>query len=230
MRPRLADGSFRKNFDLLETEGQGFIEGNTWNYSLYVPHNPAELIKTMGGEKKFIPHLDSLFTMDLPDEFFAHTEDITREGIIGNYVHGNEPAHHVAYLYNWTSQPWKTQKTVRMILEKQYHNGPDGLGGNDDCGQMSAWYIMSSLGFYPVSPSSDRYDIGSPSVINAKINLENGKQFVIDVKNQSQKNVYVKSVTLNGKTLNRLYITHKEMMDGGTLTFQMSAAPKLVKR
>ena len=230
MRPRLADGSFRKNFDVLETEGQGFIEGNTWNYSLYVPHNPAELIKTMGGEKKFIPHLDSLFTMDLPDEFFAHTEDITREGIIGNYVHGNEPAHHVAYLYNWTSQPWKTQKTVRMILEKQYHNGPDGLGGNDDCGQMSAWYIMSSLGFYPVSPSSDRYDIGSPSVINAKINLENGKQFVIDVKNQSQKNVYIKSVILNGKTLNRLYITHKEMMDGGTLTFQMSAAPKLVKR
>jgi len=230
MRPRLADGTFRKNFDVLDTEGQGFIEGNTWNYSLYVPQDPAELIKIMGGEKKFIPHLDSLFTMDLPDAFFAHTEDITREGIIGNYVHGNEPAHHVAYLYNWTSQPWKTQKTVRMICEKQYHNGPDGLGGNDDCGQMSAWYIMSSLGFYPVAPSSDRYEIGSPSVLNASINLENGKSFVIDVKNQSPKNVYVKSVALNGKMLDRLYITHTEMMQGGVLTFQMSAEPKSGKK
>ena len=225
MRPKLLDGSFRKNFDVLETEGQGFIEGNTWNYSLYVPQNPTELIKIMGGDKKFIPHLDSLFTMHLPDEFFAHTEDITREGIIGNYVHGNEPAHHVAYLYNYTSQPWKTQSTVRMIEKKQYHNGPDGLGGNDDCGQMSAWYIMTSLGFYPIAPSSDRYDIGSPSVLNATINLENGKKLMIDTKNQSEKNVFVKQVTLNGKILNRLYLTHQEITAGGLLTFQMSSVP-----
>lgn len=225
MRPRLSDGTFRKDFDVLETEGQGFIEGNAWNYSLYVPQNPKELIKIMGGDKKFIPHLDSLFTMDLPDEFFAHTEDITREGIIGNYVHGNEPAHHVAYLYNYTSQPWKTQKTVRMILEKQYHNGPDGLGGNDDCGQISAWYMMSSLGIYPTAPGSDRYDLGSPSVLNATLNLENGKKFTIGTKNQSAKNVYVKQVLLNGKVLNRYYITHQEITDGGTLTFLMAANP-----
>lgn len=225
MRPRLSDGTFRKDFDVLETEGQGFIEGNAWNYSLYVPQNPKELIKIMGGDKKFIPHLDSLFTMDLPDEFFAHTEDITREGIIGNYVHGNEPAHHVAYLYNYTSQPWKTQKTVRMILEKQYHNGPDGLGGNDDCGQMSAWYMMSALGIYPTAPGSDRYDLGSPAVLNATLNLENGKQFTIDAKNQSAKNVYVKQVLLNGKALNRYYITHQEITDGGKLTFLMAATP-----
>jgi predicted alpha-1,2-mannosidase len=225
MRPRLSDGTFRKNFDVLETEGQGFIEGNAWNYSLYVPQNPAALIQTMGGDKKFIPHLDSLFTMDLPDAFFAHTEDITREGIIGNYVHGNEPAHHVAYLYNYTSQPWKTQKTVRMILGKQYHNGPDGLGGNDDCGQMSAWYIMSSLGFYPMAPASDRYDLGSPTVLNATINLENGKQFIVEAKNQSDKNVYVKQLLLNGKVLNRLYITHSEITDGGQLTFVMASSP-----
>lgn len=225
MRPRLSDGSFRKEFDVLETEGQGFIEGNAWNFSLYVPQNPDGLIKIMGGEKKFIPHLDSLFTMDLPDAFFAHTEDITREGIIGNYVHGNEPAHHVAYLYNYTSQPWKTQKTVRMILEKQYHNGPDGLGGNDDCGQMSAWYIMSSLGFYPMAPGSDRYDLGSPSVLNASINLDNGKQFIVEAKKQSAKNVYVKQVLLNGKVLNRLYITHGEIVEGGKLTFVMASLP-----
>ncbi len=226
MRPRLNDGSFRKNFDVLETDGQGFIEGNAWNYSLYVPHDPAALIKLMGGEKKFIPHLDSLFTMHLPDEFFAHTEDITRDGIIGNYVHGNEPAHHVAYLYNWTSQPWKTQERIRMILKKQYHNGADGLGGNDDCGQMSAWYMMSTLGFYPVAPASDQYAIGSPAVDHAILNLENGKQFIIDVKDQSEKNVYVKKIELNGKELNRMFLSHADIAQGGTIVFYMSAKPR----
>jgi predicted alpha-1,2-mannosidase len=222
MRPKLSNGTFRKNFDVLETDGQGFIEGNAWNYSLYVPHNPSALIKIMGGEKKFIPHLDSLFTMHLPDEFFEHTEDITREGIIGNYVHGNEPAHHVAYLYNWTSAPWKTQETVRMILKKQYHNGPDGLGGNDDCGQMSAWYIMSTLGFYPVAPASDQYAIGSPAMNHAILNLENGKQFIIDVKNQSDKNVYVQKIELNGKILKGFFLNHADIMNGGLLVFYMS--------
>ncbi|HEY0899809.1 MAG TPA: GH92 family glycosyl hydrolase, partial [Sphingobacteriaceae bacterium] len=126
MRPKLSDGTFRQAFDPLKTDNQGFIEGNAWNYSLYVPHNPSGMIEMMGGKKRFVSHLDSLFTMHLPDEFFAETEDITRDGIIGNYVHGNEPAHHVAYLYNWTDQPWKTQERVRMILKKQYHNGPAG--------------------------------------------------------------------------------------------------------
>ena len=222
MRPRLEDGSFRKKFDVLETDGQGFIEGNSWNYSLYVPHDPAGLIKIMGGEKKFIPHLDSLFTMHLPDEFFEHTEDITRDGIIGNYVHGNEPSHHVAYLYDWTSKPWKTQSTIRMILKKQYHNGPDGLGGNDDCGQMSAWYIMSSLGFYPVAPSSDLYAIGSPSIDHAVLKVANGKQFIIDVKNQSDKNVYVKKIELNGKILKGWFLNYEEIIQGGNLVFYMS--------
>ena len=169
MRPKLSDGSFRKNFDVLSTNNQGFIEGNAWNFSLFVPHDPAGLIKTMGGNSLFVPHLDSLFTMHLPDKFFEETEDITRDGIIGNYVHGNEPSHHVAYLYNFTDQPWKTQERIRMILKKQYHPAPDGLGGNDDCGQMSAWYIFSSLGFYPVTPGSDQYQLGSPAVIHAVI-------------------------------------------------------------
>jgi len=225
MRPRLNDGSFGKNFDPLKTEGQGFIEGNSWNYSLYVPHDPDAMIKLMGGKKNFAAHLDQLFAMHLPDEFFAETEDITREGIIGGYVHGNEPAHHVAYLYNWTDEPWKTQERVRMILKHQYHPAPDGLGGNDDCGQMSAWYLFSALGFYPVAPGSGQYALGSPLVKSAVIKLENGKTLTIEAKNQSEKNVYVSRATLNGKRIDRRYITHAELINGGVLLFQMDDKP-----
>lgn len=225
MRPRNADGTFKKEFDALSTHGQGFIEGNTWNYSTYVPHHPEEMIRLRGGKANYAVHLDSLFTMHLPDKFFAETEDITREGIIGNYVHGNEPAHHAAYLYNWTGHPWKTQERIRMILSKMYQPRVDGLGGNDDCGQMSAWYIFSALGFYPVTPGSDRYDLGSPLVKTAVFNLENGKTFRIEALNQSAMNVYVSAVLLNDKPLNRLYITHDELMAGGKLTFRMSAKP-----
>ncbi len=223
MRPRLADGTFRKKFDPLSTNDQGFIEGNAWNYTLYVPHQPAELMELMGGDKRFVGYLDSLFTMTLPDKYFAETEDITRDGIIGNYVHGNEPSHHVAYLYNWTSQPWKTQERVRMILPKMYKPTPDGLGGNDDTGQMSAWYIFSTLGFYPVAPGSGQYAIGSPAISKAAIHLGGGKTFMIDVKNQSAKNVYVHKMTLNGQPLNRLYLTDADLLNGGTLVFYMSA-------
>ncbi len=181
----------------------------------------------MGGKQKFTAHLDKLFTMHLPDEFFAETEDITREGIIGNYVHGNEPSHHVAYLYNWTDEPWKTQERVRMILNHQYHAAPDGLGGNDDCGQMSAWYLFSALGFYPVAPGSDRYALGSPAIKSAVLKLENARVLTIEAVNQSDKNVYVKRVTVNGKTLNRNYITHAEIMGGGKIIFEMTDKPKV---
>lgn len=225
MRPRMSDGKFREKFDPLQTHDQGFIEGNAWNYSLYVPHDPDGMIEAFGGKKKFTSYLDELFTMHLPDEFFAETEDITREGIIGNYVHGNEPSHHVAYLYNWTDEPWKTQERVRMILNNQYRPTPDGLGGNDDCGQMSAWYLFSALGFYPVAPGSDQYSLGSPLVKNAVIRLENGRTLTIEAKDQSEKNVYVKRATLNGKRIDRRYITHAELMGGGALVFQMDDEP-----
>jgi len=225
MRPRLNDGSFRTRFDVLSTLDQGYIEGNAWNYSLYVPHDPAKLIEMMGGAKKFIPHLDSLFTMELPDKFFAETEDITREGIIGNYVHGNEPSHHVAYLYNWMGQPWKTQERVRMILPNQYKPTPDGLGGNDDCGQMSAWYIFSSLGFYPVCPGSGEYAIGSPSVDGASVRLGNGKVLTIVVNNQSDKNIYVQKIELDGKPANMLFLKQDDIKDGGKLAFWMGPKP-----
>jgi len=163
--------------------------------------------------------------MHLPDAFFAETEDISRDGIIGNYVHGNEPSHHVAYLYNWTKQPWKTQERVRMILKKMYHVGPDGLGGNDDCGQMSAWYIFTTLGFYPVCPGSDQYALGSPAMEQATLQLENGKTFTIAAKDQSDKNVYVQKVVLNGRTLTQPFISHADIMNGGELTFYMGAKP-----
>lgn len=226
MRAKMADGTFQKKFDVMSTHGQGFIEGNSWNYSFFVPQNPALLMEKMGGKKKFASRLDTLFTMHLPDEFFADTEDITREGIIGGYVHGNEPAHHVAYLYNWADQPWKTQERVRMILKMQYKSTPDGLGGNDDCGQMSAWFMFSSLGFYPVAPGSDEYSLGSPAVKSAVIKLENGKTFTVDAINQSDKNVYVEKVLLNGKLVTNHLIKHSDVANGGKLTFYMSSKPK----
>ncbi|MGQ2983262.1 GH92 family glycosyl hydrolase [Flavobacterium sp.] len=226
MRPRLSDGTFKKEFDPLDTHGQGFIEGNAWNYSLYVPHDPEALIAMNGGKEQFAKHLDSLFTMTLPDKYFEHTEDITRDGIIGNYVHGNEPSHHVAYLYNWTGKPWKTQERVRMILNAMYRPKPDGLGGNDDCGQMSAWYIFSSLGFYPVAPGSDEYAIGSPLVKNAVLNLENGRTFTITARNQSAKNVYVQKMELNGRPFTGTTLKHDDIVKGGALTFYMGSKPK----
>jgi len=227
MRPKMNDGKFREKFDALQTHDQGFIEGNAWNYSLYVPHQPEKMIEMMGGKSKFAAHLDELFTMNLPDEFFAETEDITREGIIGNYVHGNEPSHHVAYLYNWADAEHRTQERVRMILKNQYRPTPDGLGGNDDCGQMSAWFLFSSLGFYPVAPGSDRYALGSPAIRTAILKLENGKTLAIEAINQSDKNVYVEKVTDNGKPIDRNYVTHAEIMNGGRLTFTMSEKPRL---
>lgn len=225
MRPKLNDGTFKKEFDPLDTHGQGFIEGNSWNYSLYVPQDPADMIKMMGGNEKFKVRLDSLFNMHLPDKYFENTEDITRDGIIGNYVHGNEPSHHVVYLYNWTDSPWKSQDKIRMILKKMYRNGADGLGGNDDFGQMSAWYIFSSLGFYPVAPGSDEYALGSPLVKKAVFNLENGKNFEVETVNQSDKNVFVSKVLLNGKQLNKPFLKHSDVINGGKITFYMSSKP-----
>ncbi len=168
--------------------------------------------------------------MELPDKFFAETEDITREGIIGNYVHGNEPAHHAAYLYNWTDQPWKTQERIRMILKKMYRPTPDGLGGNDDCGQMSAWYLFSTLGFYPVAPGSEHYSLGSPAIKEATLQLENGQTFTVETKNQSDKNVFVQKVLLNGKEVTTPFLNHSDIMKGGKITYFMSAKPNKSKK
>ncbi len=222
MRPRLADGNFRENFDPMDTHGQGFIEGNAWNYGLYVPQNIDNMISLMGGKDKFSNHLDSLFNTEIEEKYIAQHEDITRDGIIGNYVHGNEPGHHIPYLYNWTNNPEKTQARVRMIMNTMYAANVDGLCGNDDAGQMSAWYIFSSMGFYPVTPGSPYYAIGSPLLKEAKIHLDNGNTLLIIAKNQSIENVYVKSVSINGKVLKGNLLSHKDIMSGGEIIFEMS--------
>lgn len=224
-RPKLQDGTFKKDFDLLDTHGQGFIEGNTWNYSFFAPHDVNGLINQMGGERQFVRRLDSLFTMHLPAKYFENTEDINEEGLMGNYVHGNEPSHHVAYLYRWTDEPWKAESRLHAIMKQMYKNKIDGLSGNDDCGQMSAWYIFSSMGFYPVCPGSDQYVIGSPLVEEAVIHLGNGKQFTVKAENYAAENVFVKSMTLNGKPYKKSFITHSDIINGGELVFEMSRKP-----
>jgi len=225
VRPKDKAGNFLADFDELDTHGAGFIEGNSWNYSLYVPHDVNGLISKMRGQNNFSLHLDSLFTMHIPDKYFEHTEDITRDGIVGGYVHGNEPSHHVAYMYNWTNTPWKTQKRVHEIMNTKYLNKPNGLCGNDDCGQMSAWYIFSSMGFYPVAPGSGKYVIGSPAVKEASINLENGKTFIIKAPKQTTKNIYIQSVTLNGEKWTKAYLNHKDIVKGGEIIFKMGRRP-----
>jgi len=225
MRPKNADGQFKKEFDPLNTHGQGFIEGNASNYSLYVPHQIDTLIERMGGKEKFCTRLDSLFLIKLDEKHFQQTEDITREGLIGNYVHGNEPSHHIAYLYTYAGKPWKTEERVRMILNTMYNNTTDGLCGNDDAGQMSAWYIFSALGFYPVCPGSDTYCIGSPLITEAVIRVAKGKKFVIKAVNQSGDNVYIQKIALNGSEIKRNYLYHHEIINGGELVFYLGRAP-----
>ena len=199
-----------------------FTEGNSWQYTFFVPHDVSGLIDLYGGRANFSKKLDELFTADsaLAGRF---QPDIT--GLIGQYAHGNEPSHHIAYLYNYAGEPWKTQKLVRQIMDEFYKPEPDGLIGNEDCGQMSAWYILSALGFYPVSPGIPNYDFGTPMFREAKINLENGKSFTIKAANVSDKNIYVKSVKLNGKPLKQTFFAHSDIMNGGTLEFEMSETP-----
>ena len=224
-RPKYRDGSFKEEFDVLQTHGEGFIEGNSWNFSFHVPHDVFGVINQMGGEHEFLRKLDELFSMNLPEEYYAANEDITADCLIGGYVHGNEPSHHIPYLYAWTSQPWKTQYWVREVMNKMYKNHIRGLGGNDDCGQMSAWYLFSAMGFYPVCPGTDQYVLGAPYVPYMKLALDNGKTFEIKAPEVSDKNRYVKSVLLNGKPYTKTYITHADLVNGGTLEFVMSAKP-----
>ena len=222
MRPKNSTGIFREDFDVLSTHGQGFIEGNAWNYSLHVAQDVAWLAETHGGNERFIEHLDSLFTMELPEEAIAHTEDVTRDGIIGNYVHGNEPSHHVAWMFSEAGRQDLTDYWVRKITSTMYGTGVDGLCGNDDAGQMSAWYLFASLGFYPMCPGDDKYIINSPTVVSASIDVGNGKYFSVVAENQSPENVYIDSVFLNGEELDRNYILHSEIVAGGELRYVLA--------
>ncbi len=224
-RPKYSDGSFKPEFDPQMTFGEGFIEGNSWNFSFHAPQDVYGIMRLMGGEKKFTANLDELFGMELDPKYYADNEDIEADCLIGGYVHGNEPSHHIPYLYAWTSQPWKTQYWLRVIMNSKYRNDMHGLGGNDDCGQMSAWYIFSALGFYPVCPGTDEYVLGAPYIPYAKVNLPNGKSLEIKAPGVSDKNCYVKEVRLNGKPYGKMYIKHSDILDGGTLEFIMSSKP-----
>lgn len=224
-RPKYSNGSFKKDFDILQTYGEGFIEGNSLNFSFHVPHDVFGMIKLMGGENLFVNKLDNLFTMHLPEKYYENNEDITKDCLVGGYVHGNEPSHHVPYLYAWTSQPWKTQYWIRDILNKMYKNEINGLGGNDDCGQMSAWYIFSVMGFYPVCPGTDQYVLGAPYLPYLKLNLPNGKIIEIKAHGVSDKKCYVKTLKWNGRTYDKMYITHNDLLQGGIWEFEMSASP-----
>lgn len=223
--PRYSDGRYKENFDPMQTSGEGFIEGNSWNFSFHVPHDVAGLIDVMGGDRRFINRLDSLFEMHLPPEMYADNEDVTDDCLIGGYVHGNEPSHHIPYLYAWTSEPWKTQYWIREIMNRMYRDDIRGLSGNDDCGQMSAWYIFSALGFYPVCPGSGEYVIGAPYLPYAKVTLPSGKTLEVKADGVSDRRRYVKEVRLNGKKHPRRYLTRDEILGGGVLEFVMSAKP-----
>jgi predicted alpha-1,2-mannosidase len=224
LRARKADGQFREPFDPSSAAyGSDYTEGNAWQYSWYVPQDVAGLIQTLGGNDAFVKKLDSVFDAKVDPKSFAHVEDIT--GLIGWYAHGNEPSHHVAYLYDYAGQPWKTQERLTQIMKTQYTPTPTGLVGNDDLGQMSAWYVFSSLGFYPVAPGSSQYVIGRPFVEKATLNLQNGKRFTVSTDHLDAKHPYVGKVTLNGKDLARTWVTHEELTAGGELHFSMQAEP-----
>ena len=223
--PRYANGKFKNNLDPYQTYNEGFIEGNSWNFSFHAPQDVFGLMDLFGGDKAFQSKLDRLFAMNLPPVYYKDNEDITADCLVGGYVHGNEPSHHIPYLYAWTSAPWKSQRWLRSIMNKMYKNNIRGLGGNDDCGQMSAWYIFSAMGFYPVCPATGQYVLGAPYLPYLKVNLENGKSIVVTAENVSDKNRYVKSVRLNGKPYTKLYITNEDLQNGCTIAFVMSSAP-----
>jgi predicted alpha-1,2-mannosidase len=221
VEPRLTNGNFRTPFNPARAGAEsGFTEGNAWQYSWYQPQDVQGLINLLGGDKQLIGKLDAMFDAKVEIRQYADVEDIS--GMIGQYIHGNEPSHHLAYLYNYAGAPLRTQERLKQIMDSQYRPAPDGLVGNDDLGQMSAWFVFTSLGFYPVAPGSNEYVIGRPFVDRATLHLPNGKTLVIIAVNLSDTNSYVKSVTLNGKPLTRSFVRHEELMRGGELRFVMS--------
>ncbi|WP_283254646.1 GH92 family glycosyl hydrolase [Luteimonas galliterrae] len=224
MRARKRDGSFREPFDPTASGyGSDYTEGNAWQYSWYVPQDVAGLGRALGGEQKLVDKLDQVFDAKVDPKVFEHMEDIT--GLIGWYAHGNEPSHHVAYLYAYAGQPWRTQERLKQIMDSQYAPRPDGLAGNDDLGQMSAWFVFTALGFYPVAPGSNQYVIGRPFLPRAVLNLPNGKRFTVIAEGLDDAHTYIGNATLNGKPLPRAYIEHGEIMAGGELKFTMQAQP-----
>jgi len=223
-RAKNSQGQWIEPFDPLKYGGNGgypFTEGNAWQYLWYVPQDVEGFIRLMGGSEKFNQKLDTFFTLK------AKPEDINgnASGFIGQDAHGNEPSHHIAYLYDYSGEPWKTQYYAARIMNELYTDNPSGYSGNEDCGQMSAWYIFSTMGFYPLNPANGIYCIGSPMVKNATINLQNGKTFTVKTNNNGAENIYIRKVLFNGKPYDKCFFTHQELMQGGTLEFFMDNKP-----
>jgi predicted alpha-1,2-mannosidase len=216
-RPEDENGKWIEPFDPLSYEQPCFIEGNAWQYMWFVPHNPQGLIELLGGTKSFLAKLDENFTLTAT----SGERNGNASGFIGQYAHGNEPSHHTVYLYNFAGRPSRTQELVDEVRRSFYFAAPCGYAGNDDCGQMSAWYIFSSLGFYPFNAGSGEYVIGTPLFRRATMHLSNGKDFTILAPNKTEKRVHVRGVKLNGKPLRQLMLTHKQIVEGGTLEFTM---------
>jgi len=225
MRGKLSNGQWTTPFDpaFSKHEGSDYTEGNGWQYLWLVPQNVPGLIELLGGKEPFANKLDQLFNVKEGVKGKEASNDIS--GLIGAYAHGNEPGHHTTFLFNYAGRAWRTQEINRQIQLTMYKNAPDGLCGNEDCGQMSAWYVFSAMGFYPVNPSDLKYQFGSPLVQEAKLEVAPGKYFIMKAPLASVANKYIQAVKLNGEPLNRTFITHQEIMDGGTLEFTMGAEP-----
>jgi predicted alpha-1,2-mannosidase len=225
MRGKAKDGkTWNTPFDPKHSnhrENTDYTEGNAWQHSWFVLHESKEFIQLHGGAENFTEKLEQLFTES--SEITGENTSADISGLIGQYAHGNEPSHHIAYLFNKAGKPWLTQYYVRKILNTQYNTTPNGLSGNEDAGQMSAWYVFSSMGLYPFNPASAEYEIGTPIFEKSTINLENGKQFVIEAQNVSPENFYIQSAKLNGEDFNQTSITHDQILDGGKLEFVMGS-------
>ena len=227
MRSKDASGNWRPNFDAHLFGGgtnlQDVTEATSSQYSWFVPQDVPGLITLMGGKEKFVGKLDSLFNATLSDAFKKEMSTNDLRGCIGEYWHGNEPSHHVIYLYCQAGQPWKAAERLHQVVSTQYGSGPNSLCGNDDCGQMSAWYLFTCMGFYPVCPASDYYVIGAPQIPKAAMHLSNGKTFTMTADNLSDQNIYVQSVKLNGKNWNSTILPYQELKHGGTIQFVMGS-------
>jgi predicted alpha-1,2-mannosidase len=226
---RKADGSFEENFSPLKWGGN-FTEGNSWHYTWSVFHDVQGLIDLMGGKKYFVQMLDSVFTVPphYDDSYYGFPIHEIREMTVmnmGNYAHGNQPAQHMIYLYNYVGEPWKAQYWLRQVMERMYSPTPDGYCGDEDNGQTSAWYVFSALGFYPVCPASNEYVLGAPLFKRATVHLENGNSFIVDAADNSPENIYIGSMTLDGKDYTRNYVTHGALMGGVRIELRMDSVP-----
>ncbi len=225
MRGKNEDGKWREPFDPRYSKHRkdDYTEGNAFQWSWFVPHDVQGLVDLVGGQEQFIANLDTLFSTSSELTGEEVSSDIT--GLIGQYAHGNEPSHHISHLYNFVGQAWKTQELTNQIMSELYFNNPNGLAGNEDCGQMSAWYVLNAMGFYSFIPGEPVYSVGRPIFDKVEVFLQNGKKFTIIAKNNSSENLYLQSARLNGEMLRKASFSHSDILEGGTLEFEMGAIP-----